>query len=542
MVVGYHVTKECIASSKGDICREPSYLDWLLDDSPGEEPKVFYDLDAAVAALARLIGIDKHEAEKLSRKKKLYMRPYRLTYFPNRFFSIDEGFGPGHPFVNFSNAGQYADTQFEADTSPEYAVGKAREAARVGEAVALAFTRLGLPATSLTSPISAFEKTYLGKLNLPTIDDLPEEAGGIAYETLRGNWLECWEIGAWEKAYDWDINAAYGEQLSKLLDVRRGSWVRSQETPDGAVYGFARGRITTWAEFHPFLVPHEEGVTITPVGSWETSLTLDEINFLRQYGLGEFEIDEGWWWLPRGQQYELLKGLVQWLWQRRQEAQGVDREIVKRILAGVWGKFSEIRGTEGEPEFGERFNPVFASVVENRTRLRVAATCLDCGVRPLQVAVDGIITDRPLPIETGDGLGQWRLSYEGRCIILGAGQVAFEDKEAHGEFGLRFSWLHDEMRQRPRVKEYTMTKLSPCSVARALATDFSKLGEVEEITRSVTVGPDDKRMWRSYPRCGGDVLKRTYQSAPWGHSIIAGEVEKAGSMGEAGGSGPNLRL
>ena len=528
-MIGYHITTICIANSKGDICQGAgdryAYLDWLLDDHPDEEPKVFYDLDASVAALLKLMGIGKHDAERLSRNRKLYMAPYRLTYYPGRFFSIDRGFGPEHPYVNFSNMGQYTDVHFEPEPSPQYAVKKAREAEEIGQEVARAFKRLGLDDKRLTSPIGAFDRSHSKATDIPTLDDIPVEAAEIAYGCVKGNWLEAYQLGYWKEAYDYDISGAYGSELAKLLDLRRGRWLRTPNCPNGAAYGFAKGNITCWADFHPFLLNVSEDMTYTPVGTWPTNLTMQEIAFLEKWNLGKFEIEDAWWWIPEGKQNELLKGMIKWLWEKRRNTEEIDNKVVKRIMAGIWGRTLEVRGTEAEPEFGPHVNPVYGAIVESNTRLRVADTCLEHCIVPLHVAVDGMILDKLVPIDGTGGLGDWRLSHVGQCIIASSGVVAFEGKAGAEEFSLRFSWLQDQMERYPRDREYEMRKYSPCSLARALNTDFDKLGMIEEITRSVAIGGESKRMWRDHPRNGGDLLKRKFQSAPWEYGVIKQEIQ-----------------
>ena len=44
--------------------------------------------------------------------------------------------------------------------------------------------------------------------------------------------------------------------------------------------------------------------------SWYTYLTKEEIEFIYKYKIGTYAINDGWWWIPQGQQYELYKGIV----------------------------------------------------------------------------------------------------------------------------------------------------------------------------------------------------------------------------------------
>jgi hypothetical protein len=195
--------------------------------------------------------------------------------------------------------------------------------------------------------------------------------------------------------------------------------------------------------------------------------------------------------------------------------------VCKRILAGMWGKMLELRGSQAEPEFGPHFNPVYGAVVEANIRLRVAQACYDSDVEPLHVAVDGMITDEPLDVRVGDDLGQWRLSHTGPCVIVGSGIVGMAGKNGEEEFALTYDWMNGMMQVYPEWSEYEKKKWSVVSVAKALqGGQWGKLGELEEITRTVRVGEDGKRCYPVMPKCGGEVLSGQYKSLPWSSSVV----------------------
>lgn len=517
-MIAYYITDKLITNSEDKVCDKPPFLGFLLDDHPSDI-KVFYDLDADVAALLRLIGITENQGRRLAENERITLPPYRLTYYPGRFFSIDVGYNPEHPYANFSDMGQYTNTKYEANTTPELAIRKAKEAAEIARKVQDALTYLGLPTKKLTSPISAFSN-QIETLNLPTVDDVPEEVGELAYSALKGNWLEAFTCGYFEKAYDWDINAAYPAELAKLLDIRRGKWIKHKEPIEQAIYGFASGYLTTRARFHPFLYRKEGEMTYTPTGRQPTVLSLAEIDFMRKYKLGEFEPATGWWWIPTGPEYHPFEGVIRWLFGKRQEirgSRGITREVIHRISSGLWGKMSEIRGED----FGPNFNPVYAAIVETNTRVKVCRTCLDLGIEPLHIAVDGIITDKELPMTSSQELGEWRLSHTGRCIIGGAGIVAFEGKGSPAEFSLKFDWLYSQIKEHPEANSYTMQKYSPVTLAEALNTDFGLLGKIVRTSRTVYIGQDGKRLWNGEANSGGELLQGKHiTSEPLEYSMI----------------------
>lgn len=508
-MIGYIINNQGIFTSRGDCIIESPYLDFLAEAYPGEL-KILYDLDASVSSLAHLT-LNRDEADKLYQNERLRILPYKLTYFPRRFFSVDKGAGTGHPYSNFANARRYKSEvhYLPTDTSQDY-IAKAREAQTIGEEASQILKSLGVNKDRITSPVGAVIDEYVKPLRLLTVDDIPEEAGELAYNCIKGNWMEAWQLGYWQDAYDYDINGAYGSELAELLDLRRGEWIKGTVPPDNATYGFCEGYITTRADYHPFLVRETEDFATTPVGTWLDFFTLTELKLIKAYNLGNVEIKRGWWWVSTGIPYTPLKGLVSILWNRRVNSQGLEKDIIRQVLAGIWGRFSQI--VKGE--MGESFNPVYASVVESNTRCKVARTCLEAGIAPLHVAVDGIITDKPLDISDSREIGGWRLSHRGQCIIASAGVVGFEGKQGVEEFSLLFEWLYNQLKDNPEESEYTMTKWSPVTLGKALETDYDRLGELEKLTRSIYIGIDYKRLWYKSPLCGRDLLVNKYESVP----------------------------
>jgi hypothetical protein len=244
------------------------------------------------------------------------------------------------------------------------------------------------------------------------------------------------------------------------------------------------------------------------------------IDLLYKYKLGTFEIDNGWWWIPSESKpmYEPLRGIITHLHTIRSESDGLKKAILRQMIAGIWGRMLEIK----KDKFGTLFNPVWASIVENEIKCQVCETCLSNGVTPLLVAVDGIITDKPLPIESSLEMGKLRLSHVGKCIIVSSGVVGFEGKQGAEEFALRYEWLQNQLFNNPAESEFSMNKYSPLTLAKAIQTDNLKhLGELQEVNRVINIGKDYKRLWKKYPKCGEDLLNNIYDSVPI-DSIMAG--------------------
>ncbi len=531
-MIGYHITADGIYASDGTVRKEAPYLEWLLGHRPGD-PKIFYDLDGSVAALAKLAGINHDEGRELHSNNKLQLDSYRLKYRPGKFFSIDKGEHEGHPYANFINAGTYAEPHYTGAEGPDDNLQKAAAAKAIGDQIISVYKDLKLDTDYITSPISAFLKKYTIPFpkTADITDDTPAEIKAayqqifdLAYATVKGNHLEAWQRGYFPNAFDWDIHGAYPAELARLLDIRRGRWIHEKRAPAEAVYGFGQGELTTWREFHPFLYRDDNNrninVSITPVGTRPDKLPLDKIRLLKDYGMGKWAPYDGWWWVPEGPQNELFKGAVNFLWNKRPAA-GVGKEIIKTTLSGLWGKMLETYISEsGKMKLGDNYSPIYGSVVENAVQVKVTKACLDNDIVPLQIAVDGIISHKQLKLDIGPNLGQWRLSHQGQCIIVSAGQVAFEGKPAAEEFSLTFDFLYNEIKKHPKRKEYVMAKFAPVTLARALNLGWDQLGIIDQVKRVINIKEDSKRMWMDDPKNGGDLLSRTFTSAPWECSML----------------------
>ena len=537
-IIGYHAWQKdgegYLANSRGEVRAEPPYLDWLLGQEA--DMRACYDLDTFAAVLFRLIDVTKDEAAKWGKAKTLYLKRgdgktpfvtlYEIFYIPAKYLGISIGRGRGRPYAGFYNAEQYFEAiTLEENPTIEQTIEKAKLAGAKASEVLAINQRLGL-APTLTSPKKALEKSLLINMDFPTHEDIPAEVNDMALKACPGNWVEAFGIGHYPAVYDWDISGAYASRLAELYDTRRGEWVNGPEKPNGAVYGFAKVKVDIEAEFSPILYFIDSETTYSPQGGWETYLTAQELDFIDNYHLGSYQILDAWWWLPVGKrglngqllttnQNQPLKGIINHLWRKRQGTEGLEKKIIKRGMAGLWGRMLEApRKEKGKTVYGDGYNPVWGAIVEADTRLEVARLAIHNGIIPLAVAVDGMITTKPLPVPSTGELGTWRLSHTGAVIIAGSGQVAMQTKEGEGDFALRYDWLKSAIDADPQAGEYTMDKISVTTLASALSVDFDQLGATKRATRAVRIGADTKRFYMDEPETGADLLTKQYESMP----------------------------
>ncbi|MBU1173074.1 MAG: hypothetical protein KKD44_26220 [Proteobacteria bacterium] len=526
-IIGYHFANGILTDSDSWVQDKEGYLTFLLSKSSPDTIQIAWHLDWMVAELLRCLEFQEWEGKKLLDNGKIYTTPWTLSYFPGRLLTIDRGFGAGHPFAILASAAQYQvptfdDIPTEHDKLYEYCIKKAKEAKELGEKVYQALTELDLHPKSLISPIAVYQKEILSKVDLPTVDDYPDEIGEWAYECCKGSWVECFKRGHWKETWDYDINSAYPSVLRRLPDLRRGTWSKRQDTT--AILGFNRTNVDMTADLHPILFRNKDDENFTPVGMREECLTWNECNFIDQRKLGKVESLESWGWTPTKSVVYPLASIIDSLYQEREKAVGnsIKRDVIKRILSGIYGKLLEIYLHDDDP-MGPLFNPVWAAYVEADSRLEVANFCYKNDIVPIHIAVDGILSDKPLPVAK-NGIGSWQLSSIGPALVFGSGAVAQKNHKGIGDFALDYDEMISFMKINPDTISYTMKKFSPMTLPKALSQNkWDKLGQLLQVERTVDFGYETKRCWPKMYSVAKDLLEREpIESVAWDVSLVSG--------------------
>ncbi len=513
-VIGYHIYNCRAANNLKEVSDTP--FPFLLQHNT-DTIKCFYNLNQAVAALVYWLQLSETELRKLVDKQEIIVIidgvQYQLFYIPNKYFSVKD---LNHDvYSGFSDISQYIPWHFENNQSDEYLIQKAKEAQAVGTLVYEALVKIGFSPKTITSPIRCFEKEAWPTLDVPTVDDLPDMAAEYSYKCCKGNWVEAYVKGYWKEVYDYDINSAYPCVASLLPDTRFGHWVETKGYQVDALFGYCHGELTVTADFNPFLFNNGE-FTYTPIGTRQEYLTKGQIDLLEEYSLGKFDIEKGTWWIP-DKIVQPLKGIINSLYEYKEQSDGIDKNVVKRILAGIYGKLLEDRGDK----FGDHFMPVYGAEIETQTQVAVAEACYKDGIMPLSIAVDGIVTDKPLRLDFGNRIGQWRQSNHCPAIVLGSGAVALADKEAEHDFSLSYDWLQEEINKNPQASTYAMRSYKPMTIPRALQEHkLEQLGFLELTHRTVNVEFEIKRMYDEKPKTGHDLLNKQYHSRAWDISMV----------------------
>ena len=528
-IKGYHYSsKQGLANSFG-IVNKDDPLTFLLKDTKGAIG-VFYHLDYAVAQLLRYLKVPETGLRELFETGQLVIKPWIIRYKSKKFLNItyDPNYNletstgnPNAPFTNLSDMYQW---HHNSDLTEMDVVQYAKLAQDIGQEVYSTLADMNLHPKSLVSPVNVFGKEILSTMDLPTVVDIPEEAGLYAYNCLQGSWVEAFKKGHFEKVYDYDLRSAYSSFLAKLLDTRFGEWYEQKEYIDEAHYGYCKCWVDIESEFSPVQLRKGKN-NFTPTGPYERYLNKAYIDFIYEYDIGTVEILNGHWWVPTGS--ELVYPLEEMIidlnkWKDRAKSK-LARQVIKRIPNGIWGKLIEQR------KDGDCYNfmPPWACECDNETTLEDARFVLDNELYPdhlLQIVVDGVTSTKEVQLEKSDEMGSWQLTNTGAAFVIGSGVCAIEGKDGEGEFALTYNWLKDQILEKPQASRYSMSKLSPVSVMQVVkGTDkIEKLGLHKKITRIVDVGKEVKREYAVEPMDGEQLMNNEYSSLPWGISIIEG--------------------
>jgi len=511
-IIGYHLADDICVDSDGNSTKD-NYLDFMLRYCDNSEIiRVFYNLDWAVSRLCYLLNVPEWQLKKFWTSNSLYWQGWSIFYIPHRYLGIKYGKHWGE--CNFSDMLQY-DSSLNFEIDPFDAAIKAKQ---LGEDVYGAMTTIGLHPTTLSSPVSVYLKEILNDYDLPGHDDIPPEVRDIAYECLSGGWQENFQSGHFENAQDFDITSAYSYYTANLIDHRYGKWVKSDKFFSKAPMGYCRGLVRVTSKFSPIIYRNEKS-QYTPTGEFDKTLTNKQIKHLYDNDLGQFKIKEAYYWWTDSELRYPFKEEVDNLFEWKARTKGMTREVVKRVMVGVWGLFTQTFKDKTDPDntkLGRLFDTVSASQIETQTRTQVADFVISNHAENdlLAIAVDGCLLNKKIDIkETGD-MGTWRLNTESPAFVVSSGVGALKNKPGKGTFSLNYDWLAAQIAANPDASEYTMKKVTPVTIGNALKNNkLDKLGELEVTERSVFIGIENKRFYKESPVKGSDLYKQ-YGSDP----------------------------
>lgn len=314
--------------------------------------------------------------------------------------------------------------------------------------------------------------------------------------------------------YEYDIVSAYPATIAKLIDIRKAEVSWTKRYLKNATYSYLECIVKIPFSVHSPL-PHKIGQLCTyPCGELWRVLTKSEYEYMRKAGcditiLSAVHLHTDDISYPYRDAIEELVRLKQ---SYKSDKDGLLYHTVKILLNSLYGKFCQLTPKDGKLKAGAAWNPVYASEITSQTRLEITAMQQKF---PQVVAVhtDSVIATEPLPIETGDQLGQWEASASGPGLILGSGVYQIGNK----------SRLRGFKTPKPLL-DLLPEKGDKCLISRVAPRGWREILHrklpVEEMNRFVLqekhlrVAFDRKRLWLEDWRNYSEVRQRTVESLP----------------------------
>jgi len=356
---------------------------------------VVYHLDKFTDAVLSICPPD--IVQEVRDKGKAFLPQHeKLYYQPGRVFAITYA----GKEVNFYGLSRYTDNDIE----------DLNELLELTNDVIEAYKHFGITPTKLTSPVGVYVD-ILDKVDFPRACDLPESSYELiskAAEVMWREWREVYKLGHWDKdeITDYDIVSGYPSLIAKLPDLRDAEFFTSDVLPDKYSWGLISGTLNITKDVSPF-----------PVGKYTDMITTDQLWLLRRYGIGDIDIEQGWYFnLPRSYALPFEKIMA-----RLYHARDSDNELVSRISkgisVGIGGKFAQ-RYDDGR--LGDCFNSIYALMITTRCSTKVA----DFIYRNLfqdsvvSVLVDGVLIEGSHTPMQGKSMGSWRSNPPSPYLVL----------------------------------------------------------------------------------------------------------------------------
>lgn len=403
-----------------------------------------YDINNFANILFSLLPVDKAEIL-LNDGNRVNHDGMKIFYIPDRVIGItidDYLHLSGNTYRhNRSESNIYDIKQFIPETeSPDV-----KRVKMFTDKVLKTLVNMGMNVKSLTSPVSIYEKSVLASMSIPLACDVPDNASDAldyCMQIMNREWRSAYKLGYWNRAYDYDINACYPSLIARLRDIRCADWWES-DTMCGCDWGIMQGILTINADVSP-MVSDDNNIY---KGKWRDIITTNDLWFINEYGIGEFQLEHGWF-MKYGMCGYPFQVIMQRLYKQRDINEIADK-IAKKISVGIGGKFAQVNN---DGTYGDLFNPVYRTMITDRARLKVAKFIYDNKLQEniIGVIVDGVLADREVKVQN-NGMGSWRMNHPSPALVLSEGYQWVNDSKPGN---LRMNDMLDIIRNNPNKRAY----------------------------------------------------------------------------------------
>lgn len=488
----------------------PELLGFLILDNY-DTVFLTWDLDATISSVIRLLSTSK--CKELAETHKTQDSGFDMFYVEGKVFTMCRCNEAGKLYGEMTKI--YNLSQYFPDESEPQSI---QEILKYAERLIEANHKMKLYGTKLTSPVSLFEQQVLNHCDLPNIynTEIPDELTEWAWRVSGRLLVQSYQLGHWDKVFDYDITSAFGTVLRNLIDIRDCDFVKSDRYEPKAVYGYCDGvvEIKDGVLVHPII--HDSLIEgsrkmDTPVGKFPTKITKHDWDFIKHWQIGDFKLNKAWWVIPKRIKYP-LRPLIDRLFGYKALPDKIISNLAKRQINGIYGLMSQ----ELDGKFGKHANPIWFEHCADLVRLEVCRKIYKHKAwnNLLHIGVDGAIFDKEFPeIVTESNMFNWRLSYSGEAVIMSSDMVWYSDKLPKS---LTIEEVKEMINKHPNLSYYDKNTKQRISLKTALeAGNLKALGTYQDVASVLDfykLNPD--RIYDELPYTGKDLLNKTYKSKP----------------------------
>ena len=276
--------------------------------------------------------------------------------------------------------------------------------------VAMKVNEYGMDDPRVTDDIQSIGiLNYLDDWNKRFGADLVKSLYALSCEAYSGGQIETYMYGYAKEAFTSDLASAYPATITELFDLRECEIVSGKGTPERVEdsYTFIRGDVSIpqGVDYHPLTVKHwfHLDTNIRPIGDFRASYLIEERDFLERLG-STFDNEEWIQIRTKGKLSPLADVARQFYDLRMKLIQEKDsaQYMAKIAMNSLYGIEFEAVDTYVEEEedvvrdgyrAGEFFNPIYASIITAKTRIKISEACQAikrAGGQPILVMTDSI--------------------------------------------------------------------------------------------------------------------------------------------------------
>ena len=334
--------------------------------------------------------------------------------------------------------------------------------------------------------------------------------------------------GYLDYCYHYDLNSAYPYEISNLIDISNGEWIKTEDYIESADYAFIKGyyygKESNYIE--PIMDYDKKGIGVFPHMTKLVYITNYEYELIKKYNLGKFEMVDGWFFISAPPLHPFFK--IKELYEQRMrfKKEGNDLEYgIKIILNSIYGKFFEKHKDHITNKWitGRLFNPIYASLITSGVRKKIFEFALKDLKNIVLFATDSVVTSKKRNIKSSDKFGGWKLDAEGECVVIGSGVYKIGDNirtRALNKLHANKVLGNKEILQKYYRYDYIEQNIDHVVtlgdiINKTELYSFNDLNTFQKETRKLYANFDTKREWERNFKNWKEVYEERIDSRPW---------------------------